>query len=293
MSKFKLAFQSNSTNNNIFWMKNIFYTLLITLVLSSCSEYQKALKSEDIATKFKLGSDLYDAGKFSKANKLFAQIAPQYRGKPQAEKLMYMYSNSFYQMKDYYMAGYQFERFEGQYPKSEKAEEALFMSAKSFSKLSPVYSKEQKETITAIEKLQLFINKYPDSEYLSEANAIIQELDYKLEKKAFEIAKLYNKIANFESEDYEASIKAFDNFLLDYPGSSFREEAMFYRFDSAYKLGINSVEYRREERINIAIKHYNAFNKAYPESQHNSEASTMINELQTAILAYTTKILYR
>lgn len=289
MSKFKLAFQSNSTNNNIFWMKNIFYTLLITLVLSSCSEYQKALKSEDIATKFKLGSDLYDAGKFSKANKLFAQIAPQYRGKPQAEKLMYMYSNSFYQMKDYYMAGYQFERFEGQYPKSEKAEEALFMSAKSFSKLSPVYSKEQKETITAIEKLQLFINKYPDSEYLSEANAIIQELDYKLEKKAFEIAKLYNKIANFESEDYEASIKAFDNFLLDYPGSSFREEAMFYRFDSAYKLGINSVEYRREERINIAIKHYNAFNKAYPESQHNSEASTMINELQTAILAYTTK----
>ncbi|HXJ99644.1 MAG TPA: outer membrane protein assembly factor BamD [Gelidibacter sp.] len=270
-------------------MKNIFYTLLITLVLSSCSEYQKALKSEDIATKFKLGSDLYDAGKFSKANKLFAQIAPQYRGKPQAEKLMYMYSNSFYQMKDYYMAGYQFERFEGQYPKSEKAEEALFMSAKSFSKLSPVYSKEQKETITAIEKLQLFINKYPDSEYLSEANAIIQELDYKLEKKAFEIAKLYNKIANFESEDYEASIKAFDNFLLDYPGSSFREEAMFYRFDSAYKLGINSVEYRREERINIAIKHYNAFNKAYPESQHNSEASTMINELQTAILAYTTK----
>lgn len=289
MSKFKLAFQSNSTNNNIFWMKNIFYTLLITLVLSSCSEYQKALKSEDIATKFKLGSDLYDAGKFSKANKLFAQIAPQYRGKPQAEKLMYMYSNSFYQMKDYYMAGYQFERFEGQYPKSEKAEEALFMSAKSFSKLSPVYSKEQKETITAIEKLQLFINKYPDSEYLSEANAIIQELDYKLEKKAFELAKLYNKIANFESEDYEASIKAFDNFLLDYPGSSFREEAMFYRFDSAYKLGINSVEYRREERINIAIKHYNAFNKAYPESQHNSEASTMINELQTAILAYTTK----
>lgn len=289
MSKFKLAFQSNSTNNNIFWMKNFFYTLLITLVLSSCSEYQKALKSEDIATKFKLGSDLYDAGKFSKANKLFAQIAPQYRGKPQAEKLMYMYSNSFYQMKDYYMAGYQFERFEGQYPKSEKAEEALFMSAKSFSKLSPVYSKEQKETITAIEKLQLFINKYPDSEYLSEANAIIQELDYKLEKKAFELAKLYNKIANFESEDYEASIKAFDNFLLDYPGSSFREEAMFYRFDSAYKLGINSVEYRREERINIAIKHYNAFNKAYPESQHNSEASTMINELQTAILAYTTK----
>ncbi len=289
MTIFNQAFQLNYIKKNISWMKNICYTLLITLVLSSCSEYQKALKSEDIATKFKLGTDLYDAGKYGKANKLFAQIAPQYRGKPQAEKLMYMYSNSFYQMKDYYLAGYQFERFEGQYPKSEKAEEAAFLGAQSFYKLSPVYSKEQKETITAIEKLQLFINKFPDSEYLPEANSLIQELDYKLERKAFEIAKLYNKIANFESEDYEASIKAFDNFLLDYPGTSFREEAMFYRLDSAYRLGINSIERKREERLKTAVKFYNAFYKAYPESQHNDEATKMITELQSAVQNYTTK----
>ena len=289
MTTFNKAFQFNYTTKNISWMKNLFYTLLITLVLSSCSEYQKALKSEDIATKFKLGTELYDAGKFGKANKLFAQIAPQYRGKPQAEKLMYMYSNSFYQMKDYYLAGYQFERFEGQYPKSEKAEESLFLAAKSFYQLSPVYSKEQKETTTAIEKLQIFINKYPDSEYLPEANALIQELDAKLERKAFEIAKLYNKIANFESEDYEASIKAFDNFLLDYPGTAYREEAMYYRFDSAYKLGINSIERKREGRLNTAVKYYNAFYKAYPESQHSAEAAKMNSELQEAVQTYTIK----
>lgn len=265
------------------------YVLLTMLLLSSCSEYQKALKSEDIATKFKFGTELYENGKYGKANRLFAQIVPQYRGKPQAEKLLYMYSMSYYKMRDYYLAGYQFERFEGQYPKSEKAEEALFLSAKSFYKLSPIYSKEQKETITAIEKLQIFINKYPESEYLPEANALIRELDYKLERKAYEIAKLYNDIAYYESEDYEASIKAFDNFLMDYPGSSFREDAMFYRFDSAYKLGINSIEYKRQERLNIAIKHYNAFAKAYPESKHSKEAAAMNDELQTAILAYTTK----
>ncbi|MEO8772814.1 MAG: outer membrane protein assembly factor BamD [Gelidibacter sp.] len=289
MTIFNHALQFNHTKENISWMKNIFYILLITLMVSSCSEYQKALKSEDIATKFKLGTELYDAGKFSKANKLFAQIVPQYRGKPQAEKLMYMYSNSFYQMKDYYLAGYHFERFEGQYPKSEKAEESLFLGVKSFYMLSPVYSKEQKETITAIEKLQLFINKYPDSEYLPEANILIHELDYKLERKAFEIAKLYNKIANFDSEDYEASIKAFNNFLLDYPGTTFREEAMYFRFDSAYRLGINSVERKREERLNNAIKYYNAFNKAYPESQHSADAEKMITELQTAVQTYITK----
>jgi outer membrane protein assembly factor BamD len=289
MTIFNQAFHFKTIKKNIFWMKNICYTLLIAVLFSSCSQYQKALKSEDIATKFKMGTELYDAGKYGKANKLFAQIAPQYRGKPQAEKLMYMYSMSFYKMKDYYLAGYQFERFEDQYPKSEKAEEACFLGSKSFYQLSPVYSKEQKETVSALEKLQMFINTYPDSEYLPEANKLIQELDYKLEKKAFEIAKLYNKIANFESEDYEASIKAFDNFLLEYPGTTFREDAMYYRFDSAYKLGINSIERKRQERLNTALKYYNAFYKAYPESQYSAEAAQMNTELQTAIQNYTLK----
>ena len=141
-------------------MKKLFYILIVFTVLSGCSEYQKALKADGedaIAKKFKMGEDLYKEGKFSKANRLFAQIVPNYRGKPQAEKLMYLYSNTFYEMKDYYVAGYQFERFASSYPKSEKLEEASFLSAKSYYQLSPVYSKEQKETKEAIEKLQEFI----------------------------------------------------------------------------------------------------------------------------------------
>ena len=270
-------------------MKNIFYTFLIVILFSSCSEYQKALKNEDIAEKFRVGTELYDAGKYAKANRLFAQIVPGYRGKPQAEKLMYMYSNSFYMMKDYYLSGHQFERFESAYPKSEKAEEASFLGAKSYYMLSPVYSKEQKETVEAIEKLQLFINKYPNSQYLAEANTLVKELDYKLEKKAFEIAKLYNKVAYFESSDYEAAIKAFDNFLIEYPGTSFREDAMFYRLDSAYKLAINSVVYKQEARLNTAIGYYNAFKKAYSGSAHITEADRMNDEMQAAIQKFNTK----
>ena len=147
-------------------MKKFLYILLASTVLSSCSEYQKVLKNEDVAPKFKMGEELYDAGKYMKANRLFAQIVPNYRGKPQAEKLMYLYSNSYYKMKDYYVAGYQFERFASSYPSSEKLEEASFLSAKSYYMLSPVYTKDQTETKDAIEKLQNFINLFPESKYL-------------------------------------------------------------------------------------------------------------------------------
>ena len=267
-------------------MKKFLVTFLIIITLSSCSEFQKALKSEEVAVKFAKGTELYDAGKYNKANRLFAQIVPGYRGKPQAEKLMYMYSNTFYQAKDYYLAAYQFERFESGYPQSEKAEEALFLSAKSYYMLSPRYSKDQTETVQAIEKLQLFINKYPESQYLAEANTLVKELDYKLEKKAFEIAKQYNKIAYFDSSDYEAAIKSFDLFLVQYPGSVFREDAMFYRLDSAYKLAINSIKDKKTARLNTAISFYNSFKKAYPNSQHIEAADKMNIELSAQLTQF-------
>lgn len=270
-------------------MRNFVYILLLTLVFSSCSEFQKALKSEDTATKFTMGTELFEAGKYSKANRLFAQIVPSYRGKPQAEKLMYMYAMSYYNMKDYHLSGYQLERFESSYPKSEKAEEALFLSAKSYYMLSPVYSKEQKETKEAIEKLQLFINKFPDSQYLAEANTLVKELDFKLEKKAFEIAKQYNTTAYYESSDYEAAIKAFDNFLLEYPGTSFREQAMYYRLESAHKLAVNSIEYKKLDRLKIASGYFNAFKKYYPNSEFSADVERMGQEIDTEMQKFNTK----
>lgn len=265
-------------------MKNFLITLLIITSLSSCGEYHKALKSEDTAVKFAMGTKLYDAGKYNKANRLFEQIVPQYRGKPQAEKLMFMHANAFYMMKDYYLAAYRFEQFETAYPNSEKAEEALFLSSKSYFELSPVYSKEQKETVEALEKLQLFINKYPMSLYISQVNEMVKELDYKLEKKQFEIAKQYNRIS-----DYQSSIKSFDNFLLQFPGSSFREEAMFYRLDSAYRWALNSTDRRKEGRISNAMAFYNSFKKSFPNSTHASEIDEMKSELATLSQEYNTK----
>ncbi|WP_452223029.1 outer membrane protein assembly factor BamD [Lacinutrix chionoecetis] len=265
-------------------MKNIFYILILVLTFSSCNEYQKALKSEDIAKKYKVGEELYDAGKYAKANRLFEQVIPQYRGKPQAERLMFLNADASYQMEQYYIAGYHFERFVSAYPKSTKKEEALFKAAKSYYQLSPVYSKDQEDTVTALEKLQEYINIYPESNNATEVNALVKELDYKLEKKAFEIAKQYNRIS-----DFKASIAAVDNFVLDFPGSSLREEAMYIRFDSAYKLASKSVEYKKKARLEAAINYYNAFKKSYANSEFIEDATEKYNDALQQLEDYNTK----
>ena len=218
-----------------------------------------------------MSTKMYDSGKYDKAIRLFEQISPSYKGKPQAEKLFYMYSQAYYKTKQYYLAGYQFENFASSYPKSEKHEEALFLGAKSYSKLSPVYSLDQSDTDKAVDKLQAFIDTYPNSTYLTEANVIMKELKYKVEKKAFENAKQYNTISDFKSAQI-----ALDNFISDFPGTPFKEDALFYKLDSAYKLALNSVPQKMEERLNNAKGAYNGLMKFNSNSKYKTKAAEML-----------------
>lgn len=255
-------------------MKKLLYSISILILISSCSEYQKALNSDEVSVKFNLGAELYDAEKYSKASRLFAQILPQYRGKPQAQKLTYMQAMCFYNTKDYNSSSYQMERFVNSYPDSEKVEEMAFLGAKSYYLMSPIFSKDSEDTKIAIDKLQEFINAFPESEFNDDANKLIFELDYRLELKEFNIALQYNVLT-----DYQAAIKSFENFLIDFPGSNLREKALYYRFDSAYKLAINSVVWRQKERIENAVSYFNSFKNSYNDSEFLDEMESKISEL--------------
>ena len=256
-------------------MKKIVSLLIIIVLLASCNEYQKALKSEDPAVKLVMATKMYEAKNYNKAIRIFEQIASVYRGKPESENLYFMFSQSYYKTKQYYLAGYQFESFVSSFPKSEKAQEASFLGAKSYSMLSPVYSLDQTDTTKAIEKLQAFIDTYPNSEYLGEANSIVKNLNEKLERKVFENAKGYNTIS-----DYKSALVALDNFIADYPGTPFKEEALFYKYDSAYQLGINSVPSKMEERLNVAKVAYANLIKFKADTKYKKQADEMLARVE-------------
>ncbi|AXG70969.1 outer membrane biogenesis protein BamD [Kordia sp. SMS9] len=252
-------------------MPKFLYLILAVATLASCSEYQKALKSEDTKVKYELAERLYNEKKFKKSSRLFEQIVPKYRGKPQGERVTFLYGRSLFETEQYIISGYQFERFVRSYPKSDSLQVASFYEAKSYYMQSPRYSIDQRETITAINKLQGFINNYPDSELLDQANVMVDELTTKIEKKAYEIAKQYNTIS-----DFKASIKATENFLSDYPGTKFREDAMYLRLDAMYNLAVRSFQSLMEERFNDAASAYKTLVKFYPESKYREEADKLM-----------------
>lgn len=283
-------------------MKKFFYILMSLIVLSSCSEYQKVLKASGEGStkeKFTLGESLFNQGKYAKANRLFGQIVPEYRGKPQAQKLMYLYAMTFYKMKDYYISAYRFEQFTKSYPKSEKLEETAFLSARSYYMLSPTYTKDQTETKEAIEKIQGFINMFPESQYLSEANKLVKELEFKLEQKAFNIAKQYHNIAPGFTRDFTSAIKSFDNFLYDFPGSRLREDAMYYRLEAAYTQAVNSYErinsreegiiQLRKQRLETTKEYSDSFLDAYKESKYMEKVNEMAKVIDEELKKYSEK----
>ncbi|MFN8275664.1 MAG: outer membrane protein assembly factor BamD [Flavobacteriaceae bacterium] len=262
-------------------MKKLFLLFCLPFLMVSCSQYQKALKSEDMAVKYEAAVKKYDAKKYTKAIRLFEQMAPAFRGKPQSEKMFYMFAQSYYKTQQYYLAAYQFESFVSSYPKSEKIEECAYLEGFCYSKLSPVYSLDQVDTYKAINKLQSFIDTYPNSTYLPEANATLKKLTDKIEKKYFEIAKQYNTIA-----DYKSALVALDNFISDYPGTQYKEAALYLKLDSAFKLAVNSIPAKMEERYKNAKTAYNGLIKFKDNSQYKEKADEMLAKIEEGLKKY-------
>ncbi len=255
-------------------MKKSLLLFVVAISFWSCSEYQKLLRSDDVTKKYSVADSLYKIGKYRKALTVMEQIVPVYRGKPQAEPLMFRYANTFYQLEDYYLAGYQFERFVISYPKSDSAEVASFRSARSYYELSPRFSLDQKDTYTALEKLQQFVDKYPNSGYRMDANRMVTELREKLEQKDIEVANQFLRIS-----DYKAAIKAYDNFIIDHPGSKYRRDAFYGRYEAAYLLAINSVPRLVAERLETAKKSYESYTKYFADDSRREDADKILEDI--------------
>jgi outer membrane protein assembly factor BamD len=262
--------------------------IALSLLILSCGEYSDVLKSDEVKVKYDYAEKMYEAGDYKKANYLFEKIAPKFIGKPQGERVLFFLADTYYKIKNYNLAGYQFERFIKSYPNSEKLEEASYFMAKSYYELSPKYSLDQTDTETALEKLQAFINTFPDSPLANEANLLAQELDLKKERKAFEIAKQYNKLGNFQLTILTSAIKSADNFLIDYPGSIYREDVLYLRLEATSKMAFNSTIDKKKERLEDAKNAYSSLLKYYPTTHYKKESDKLLAQIETNLSTFAT-----
>lgn len=252
-------------------MKNIFYILILSLLFSACSEYQKVLKSSNLQYKYEKAIEYYEAKEHIKAYPLFEELIALYRGTERAENLYYYYAYCDFKLGDYLLAGYRFKNFTRTYPNSKYVEECKFMSAYCYYLDSPKWSLDQTNTYKAIEEMQIFVNRYPSSTRVDTCNTLLDELNFKLEKKAFELSKLYVK-----TEDYKSSITSLINNLEDYPGGTYKEEIIYLLIKSHYDLAKNSIVTKKRERYEDTIKAYTKFAPAISDKSFRKEVDAIV-----------------
>lgn len=256
----------------------IAFSLVLALLSNGCNEFSKIQKSTDLNLKYTKAKEYYAKEEYVKAQMLFDELYAVMRNTDKGEDVLFYLAYSNYQMGDYILAGYQFAVFYRTYPLSTRAEECLYMSAYCHYLISPAYSLDQYDTYLAIERFQYFVQMFPNSTRVQECNKLIDVLYAKLQKKQFEIAKLYLNIG-----DYKAAVTSFDLLLHDYPDTKYREETMFLLIKAKYYLALNSIEAKKEQRINEAQTQYNNFAREYPESEFTNDAQSYqqkINELR-------------
>lgn len=240
--------------------------VLITVLLASCSKYQKLLKSTDNEEKYKMAIEFFEKKDYYRAIQLFEQLQPYYKGTEKAEKIAFYYAYAHYEEQDYILASYYFKQFSINYPNSKNAEEAAFLSAYCNYLDSPTSSLDQETTLNAIQGLQLFTNQYPGSQRVGRANELIDELRMKLESKSYDIANLYYKM-----EDYKAAIIAFKNLIKDYPDTKYREYALFHIAKASYYYALKSTDAKKPERFLATSDALDNFLASYPESSFKDQ----------------------
>ncbi len=260
-------------------MKKYFALLIsISLIFISCSKYQRVLKGTDMEKKYEYAEKYFLKKDYYHALQLLEELISVYRGTSKGEQTYFYYAYSNYYTGDYAMAAYHFNNFVQTYPNSSFAEEMQYMHAYCYYLDSPIYSLDQSNTYDAIDKFQLFINKFPTSSRVAEANRLIDEMRFKIETKEFQKAKIY-----YRTENYKSAIVGFDNVIKDYPGTSFQEEALYLSLRSYYLYAEKSIETKKAERYKLTLESYLKLIDTFPQTKYLKEAEKIYTNAQVSL----------
>ena len=251
---------------------------MLILVLGSCSDFNKIQKSDDPMKKYEAAVKYYEDKKYAKAAILLQDVLPILTGREEGEKAQFMYAYSHFYQDLFIESAYYFKEFNTIYGRSPKAEEALFMHGYSLYLQSPRFNLDQTSTLEAITALQSFINQYPNSEYSEKATKVLDEMQLKLSKKAFDNAKLYYEVGR-----YKSALVVLETFSDDFPDSQYNEEAAYLRIKAAYDLAENSLQSKQAERYRNVLDIYLNFIDLYPGSRFSAEAERYFISSQASL----------
>jgi len=202
-----------------------------------------------------------NAGKTTEAARKFDAIDKQHPFSEYARKALVMRSFINYRNGQYQDAINGASRYLNLYPESEDAAYAQYIVGLAYSKQIPAVTQDQKPAFKTIEAMQAVITKYPDSDYVEDAQAKLRYAKDQLAGKEMQVGRYY-----LERKEYLAAITRFRSVVEQYPNTNQVEEALARLVETYFAMGITA-----EAQTAAAVLGHN-----YPDSQWYADSYKLL-----------------
>ena len=248
----------------------IAFIAVAAIGLGCKSQYETLLESGDADAKYNAAFEYFNKGKYQKASQLFESLSMLTSGTERDDTVQYYWALSNYNLQDYYSAEANFKHFIENYPASGFSESAEFLRIDCLYRGTYRYELDQTPTYAAITAISEYIIAHPRAATVPVCEKMLADLNERLDRKAYENAKLYYKM-----EDYKASRVALKNVLKDDSDNVYREEILYYSAMSSYHYARLSVPEKQKERYMVFVDDYLNFVGEYPDSPHRKELDSL------------------
>lgn len=194
---------------------------LMLLYAAGCAKlFPKESRSDEQL--YRQGERLFAEGKYRRASKVFEELLKEYFESEYKTRALFVLAESQFLRGKYEEAQSNYDKFLEVHPVHEWAEKAAYRSALCDFNRMLNYDKDQTYTRKAMEKLNNFRQKYPNSQYVEDVEKRIHFAFNRLMEHELYVADFYLK-----TKAYIPAISRYKKLLEDYPASDFRGRILF------------------------------------------------------------------
>ena len=245
-------------------MKNI---LIVFTFLSFYSCGATNIFDDNIPYKqrFDEGLEFFEKEKYNQSAQQFNIIVQRASHTDLGDDSLFFLAESYFLNKDYNLALIEFEKLVSRMGFSPYIEKSRWRICETLTLLSPNYFHDQDSSVRAISQIQDFIDDYPNSQYLDEADVLLETLRNRLAKKHMETGKLYIKL-----KAYDSAKQSYENVVNDYYDTKFYYDANLEIIRCLVFLG-------EKDEAKAFLKNFMTKNDSMISSEFNKEALDIIN----------------
>lgn len=250
-------------------MKNllILAVLAAPLALGACSKKDDldefALNDTPPEVLFNEGLALRAQGKLRDSTQKFEELDKLYPYSEYSKKSLVNLAFLNYSRGKYTETVTAAKRFVTLYPGDEDSAYMLYLAGQSYFRQMPDITRDQAVTRQSASAFRELIQRYPDSEYVPDAEQKLRIVHDQLGGKEMQIGRYY-----LERRNYVAGINRFKTVVIDYQTTRHVEEALFRLTEAYYALGVVN-----EAQTAAAVLGHN-----YPDSQWYKDAFSLLNK---------------